>query len=155
MSTREHVVLMRRPRKEVSLSDRGICQKVLCGAGKTDNFILESTARIASIFVSSTAVHTYDFHIFTVIYSFRYIQTMRWNWLGLTLFFKVMFTVVFFFLSSPASSWLCYGVNPFIVTLHYRVNRYTFSNKKEPFYQTCRRTANARAVGLICYCSVA
>ena len=27
------------------------------------------TARIASIFVSSTAVHIYDFHIFTVIYS--------------------------------------------------------------------------------------
>ena len=92
------VVLVCRPRKEVGLSDRGI--------GKTDNFILESTARIASIFVSSTAVHTYDFHIFTVIYSFRYNQTMRWNWLGLTLFFKVMFTVVFFFLSTPASGWL-------------------------------------------------
>ena len=29
LSTREHVVLMRRPHKEVSLSDRGICQKVL------------------------------------------------------------------------------------------------------------------------------
>ena len=71
------MVLVCRPRKEVSLSDRGICQKVLCGAGKTDNFILESTARIASIFVSSTAVHTYDFHTFTVIYSFRYNKTMR------------------------------------------------------------------------------
>ena len=71
------MVLVCRPRKEVGLSDRGICQKVLCGAGKTDSFILESNARIASIFVSSTAVHTYDFHIFKVIYSFRYIQTMR------------------------------------------------------------------------------
>ena len=27
------------------------------------------TARIASIFISSTAVHIYEFHIFTVIYS--------------------------------------------------------------------------------------
>ena len=27
------------------------------------------TARIASIFVSSTVVHIYDFHVFTVIYS--------------------------------------------------------------------------------------
>ena len=27
------------------------------------------TARVASIFVSSTAVHMYDFHVFPVVYS--------------------------------------------------------------------------------------
>ena len=31
--------------------------------------VVFTTARVTSIFVSSTAVHIYDFHIFTVIYS--------------------------------------------------------------------------------------
>ena len=36
------------------------------------------TARIASIFISSTAVHIYDFHIFTVIY-FIYVYIYTTN----------------------------------------------------------------------------
>ena len=73
------MVLVCRLRKEVSLSDRGICQKVLCGAGKTDNFILESTARIASTFVSLTAVHIYDLQSFSPSDVFRQCAEIDWG----------------------------------------------------------------------------
>ena len=73
------MVLVCRLRKEVSLSDRGNCQKVLCGAGKTDNFILESTARIASTFVSLTAVHIYDLQLFSPSDVFRQCAEIDWG----------------------------------------------------------------------------
>ena len=39
------------------------------GLISTTNSVVFVTARIASIFVSSTGVYIYDFHIFTVIIS--------------------------------------------------------------------------------------
>ena len=59
---------------QVSVSQRSWVQiqygpEFFAGLIFTTSSVVFITARIVSILVSSTAVHIYDFHIFTVIYS--------------------------------------------------------------------------------------
>ena len=84
MNTTE-LLMKIRPEKysgQVSVSQRSWVQiqygpEFFAGLIFTTSSVAFITARIVSILVSSTAVHIYDFHIFTVIYSRALLVNLR------------------------------------------------------------------------------